>query len=106
MSGWTVRALIPEVCVGNSGWIWSREAPREPENGLGERRQSRGRGRMGAYRETSMSKRVEPGTPAAPPAPLPAPLLPAAAAYRESSIATRMAPARHLSPPGLSNDRD
>lgn len=55
MSGEGVQERIPEVGVGNSGWTWAREAPREPENGPEEGRQSRGRRRIGAYRSSSMT---------------------------------------------------
>jgi hypothetical protein len=60
VSGWAVRARIPEVGVGNCGGIWGWEAPGGRQKTTGERRQSGKERRIGAYRDSSMSTWVAP----------------------------------------------
>jgi hypothetical protein len=56
VSGWAVRTRIPEVGVGNHGWIWGRE-----DTGGYQKTTGGGvRWRMGAYRGSSMTVWVTP----------------------------------------------
>jgi len=54
VSGWDVRARIPEVDVGDFGWVGAGKH-REDDERPPERGAERGRGRTGVYREAAMT---------------------------------------------------